>query len=119
MKLDEDGKNGGDEDDHDPEEITVDQRYDLALAKDLISAGPFAPGDAVSFEITVTNEGSLDASNVEVTDRAETGLSFTSANVPSGVTDNGDGSFVIADLAAGQSISFEVTYTIASDFMGT
>ena len=35
MKLDEDGKNGGDEDDHDPEEITVGQRYDLALAKDL------------------------------------------------------------------------------------
>ena len=76
----------------------MDQRYDLALAKEIVSAGPFEPGDAVSFEITVTNEGSLDATNVEVTDRAETGLSFTSADVPSGVTDNGDGSFVIADL---------------------
>ena len=31
--INEDGKNGGDEDDHDPAEIPIGQTFDLALAK--------------------------------------------------------------------------------------
>jgi uncharacterized repeat protein (TIGR01451 family) len=107
------------EDDQDDETIEIEQTYDLALTKDLLSAGPFAQGDDVTFTITVTNEGSLDAANVEVTDRPEAGFTFAGANVPAGVTNNGDGTFVIASLPQGGDVSFEVTYTISATFQGT
>ena len=48
------------------ETIDIDQTYDLALAKTLLSAGPFQQGSVVIFNIAVTNEGSLDAADVIV-----------------------------------------------------
>ncbi len=107
------------EDDQDDVTVPVQQAYDLALSKSLANVGPFSQGSNVVYTITVTNEGSLNASNIEVTDRPETGLTFTSANVPAGVTNNNDGTFTIASLAQGASISFEVTYTISATFQGT
>ena len=73
-EIDEDGLNGGDEDDHDPEEIVVGQTFDLALVKQLSTDGSFAPGDAVSFTITVYCQGSLDATDIAVVDYIPTGL---------------------------------------------
>ncbi|MFK8162426.1 MAG: SdrD B-like domain-containing protein, partial [Lewinella sp.] len=99
--------------------ICLTDKYDLALSKNLVSNGPFSAGGEVSYSITIDNEGTLDAANVEVTDRPETGLSFVSANVPVGVTDNNDGTFTVVSLPAGQSISLEVTYVIAENFTGT
>ena len=63
----------GDEDDHDPETIIVQDGtdlYDLALRKTLSSStpGPFAIGDTVTFDIEVFNQGNVDALNIEVTD---------------------------------------------------
>ena len=59
----ETGNNGGDEDDHDPAEIAVEQTFDLAIDKTLNGAtpGPFTPGSTVTFSIEVTNEGTVDA----------------------------------------------------------
>ena len=62
------------EDDQDEEEVPVEQVFDLALNKVLATAGPFMPGDAVSFTINIYNQGSLDATNIEVVDYIPTGL---------------------------------------------
>jgi uncharacterized repeat protein (TIGR01451 family) len=107
------------EDDQDEVTIPVDQTYDLALSKSLSSAGPFTQGSTVTYTITVTNEGSLNAANIEVTDRPETGLSYAGSNLPAGVTYNGNDQFTIAALAQGASISFEVSYQIGATFQGT
>ena len=50
--------------------------YDLALTKVLVSSGPFAAGDTVTFRIFVTNQGTIDAGagNVTVTDYVPTGM---------------------------------------------
>jgi len=51
----------------------------LALAKRVntsVSPGPYAPGNAVVFTITVINQGTLDAKNVQVTDYIPAGLTL-------------------------------------------
>ncbi len=72
--VDEDGMNGGDEDDHDPADITVidpvNDQFDLALTKTL-SAGQAANvgnGATVTFDITVVNQGNVAADNIELVD---------------------------------------------------
>ena len=49
MPGDEDAST--DEDDHDPASVIIGQVFDLALTKELSSAGPFAAGDTVTFTI--------------------------------------------------------------------
>jgi uncharacterized repeat protein (TIGR01451 family) len=56
-----------DEDDEDTVDVPFDF-YDLALTKTLASTGPFYPGDTLSFDIEVFNQGTLDANNVQITD---------------------------------------------------
>ncbi|MBP7273198.1 MAG: DUF11 domain-containing protein, partial [Saprospiraceae bacterium] len=67
--------------------------FDLALTKILSRAGPFVPGDTVTFQYTVINQGQIDAYNVGLTDY-----------IPSGLTLN-DGDWVLAGTNA--------TYTLA------
>ena len=117
-EIDEDGKNGGDEDDHDPSEITIEQVFDLALRKTTASAGPFAPGDNVTFSIEVINQGSIDATDVQVSDHIPSGLTLT------------DGSWMdnagiatlntpIPSVPAGESRTVNITFAIDADFVGT
>ncbi|MEZ5048533.1 MAG: hypothetical protein R2766_02665 [Saprospiraceae bacterium] len=53
-------------DDYDPAEITVQQVFDLALIKTFASSSttPIVPGSTVTFDLTVYNQGTLDAYNV-------------------------------------------------------
>ena len=81
----------GDEDDHDPAPITV-EFFDLALTKVYTSDtlgdtgdGIIAQGSDVTFTITVTNQGDIDASSFEVTDYLPAGFSLNDA----AWTDNG------------------------------
>ena len=121
-ETDEDGDGDGDDDDEDDVDLTVEQTYDLALTKTLTNTGdaPFMQGDLLTYTITVTNEGSLNAANVVVTDTPGTELSFVGSDVSgTNVTDNGDETFTVASLAQGASVSFEVTYQIDPTFQGT
>ena len=119
--VDEDGDMNGDDDDEDEVIISIDQEYDLAIDKSIVTAGPYAQNSVVTFTITVTNEGSLDASNVEVTDTPQTGLTYVSSNaaILPNVTEVSDGIWTIADLDNGLTQSIEVTYMIDADFQGT
>jgi len=94
---------GGDEDDNDPENVFV-EIFDLALIKTL-SAGEDArvyPGETVSFDITVTNQGSVPASDILITDY-----------VPAGLTANGSSAITIAGpLAPGASEVVSIEFTV-------
>ena len=77
--------NADDVDDYDPAEIAVDQTFDLALAMVVAESGPFVPGDKVTYTITVHNQGSLDATDVEITDTPPVGMmtvSYTHLTLP-------------------------------------
>ena len=67
-EIAEDGTAGGDEDDHDQAAITVAQGFDLALAKTLATGqnATVNAGDTVNFTITVSNQGTLTATNTEL-----------------------------------------------------
>ena len=62
-----------DEDDQDPETFPLSQIYDLALDKTLNTTAttlPVYPGDSVTYTHTVYNQGTVPASNIELTDTA-------------------------------------------------
>jgi len=76
---------------------------DLVTAK-AITAGAGFPsvGDTVTFEITVTNNGTDDASGITLTDVLPAGLTPTIDNgtVSTGIYNSGDGTWIITNLAA-------------------
>ena len=107
---------GGDEDDHDPETITlVDGVFDLALRKTTITEGPFAIGDDVTFNIRVRNQGNIDATNIEVTDYIPTGLTLND----SAWTQSGNNATrVIPTVLSNTNQDITITFTINSDATG-
>ena len=85
--------------------------FDLALIKQLedgTNLATVAPGDSVTFTITVENQGAVDAANIELVDFVADGLTLND----DAWTDNGDGtaslSTPIAALAAGESTSVNI-----------
>ena len=122
--LDGDHKNNPDEDedDHDFEEITVRPAliFDLALRKVLPSGEKnptVRPGDSITFEIKVYNQGNVDATDIEIADTIPDGLSLNDTNWSEAV---GVASLInpIAALAAGDSTSVTIVFTIDADFTG-
>lgn len=68
------GNEIGDEDDYDEAGVDI---YDLSLDKSRPNPLTFNPyGSVIQYDITVTNEGSLPASGIEVTDYIPCGLSY-------------------------------------------
>ncbi len=113
-----DGVPGTDEDDHDPSQIDVDQTFDLALRKTEISSGPYTQGSTVTFQIEVINQGSLDATNVEISDYIPTGLNLTDgawAQAGSIATRT-----IAGPIAAnGGTATVTITFQIDANFQGT
>lgn len=113
------GNDNNDEDDHDPDTINVMQTFDLELAKDcgVITPGPFSPGSMVSYDLTVTNTGTLNAVNVQLADYVPAGLELDDSNwtVNAGVATLND---PIDLVEAGSSVTVSINFVIADDFMG-
>ena len=67
------------EDDYDPEVIMIMQTFDLALTKTLNSSTvtPIVPGGTVTYDLTVYNQGTLDAFNIQLSDYTPTGLTLS------------------------------------------
>ena len=78
-----------------------------------------SPGDTVTFTLTLENQGTIDAANVEVVDYLPTGLTLTDPNW----TDNTDGTATlntpIPALAAGATTTVNITFTVNPDATGT
>ena len=54
-----------DEDDSDPVFVDI---FDLAQIKELVTPGPHAWGDTLTYAITVVNQGNIPSTNIEITD---------------------------------------------------
>ncbi len=108
--------NDSGEDDYDFAELSIDI-YDLSLTKTLtVPVSSFAFGQVISYDITVTNEGNVVASGIEVTDYISCGLSYEAANnsinwIIDPVT--GYASYVIpTDIAVGSSATVSILLTL-------
>ena len=89
------------------------------------------PGSNTVFTITVYNQGTLDATAINITDYIPTDMSYTAiGSTASGalttvdgatanLTNNGDGTFVLDALGFGDEVSFDIGLTISSTFLGT
>ncbi len=117
--VNQDGTNGGDEDDHDPAEVTIDF-YDLALRKVSVGNGPFQPGQDVTFNITVLNQGTLPSGAITITDYIPAGMSLSSADNNGWVAGTGNRvSRNITNVTASNSITVPLVLTISQNFTGS
>jgi len=107
-----------DQDDHDIAVLSVSPTVDVDLAKAVFEADGTTPatsvrrGDTLIYVLTVTNGGPDDATNVTVTDKLPTGLTYVSDNAPGATYDSASGLWTIGDLANGASISLSITATV-------
>ncbi|MEM1214874.1 MAG: hypothetical protein AAGJ82_04275 [Bacteroidota bacterium] len=106
-------------------QITVNAcSFDLALRKQLSSSQTvFRPGDLVSYDLTIFNQGVVDAFDIDVADYFDNDeLTFSSfSSTPatgfsSGAPNAWD--FTIDELAAGQQLTVTITFMINVNFVG-
>lgn len=83
---------------------------DLVLTKS-VDKSEAAIGDTLNYTITVKNNGKGDAENVTVKDffDGKGTLNFVAMD---GVTDNGDDTYTIASVKAGESVTLNFTYVV-------
>ena len=95
------------------ESIVVNDAADLVTVKSL-SSGDSTPeeGDSVTFQITVTNDGAAQATNVSLTDSLPTGITFASSTVSQGTYNPATGSFTIGTLNEGDIATITLTGTV-------
>ncbi len=90
--LDSDGMRQDDDidsDDYDPASADVVQIFDLALKNELSSSytGPIRYNDLLEFKITVCNQGTIGAKDVEIASYLPDGFSFSISDNPSWIID--------------------------------
>ena len=95
------------------ESVVVDANADLVTEKTLLSgdATP-AEGDAVTFQISVTNNGAAQATGVSLTDQLPAGITFTSSSLSQGTYDSATGLWTIGTLNEGAVATIELTGTV-------
>ncbi|MEO1624682.1 MAG: Ig-like domain-containing protein, partial [Bacteroidota bacterium] len=95
------------------------ESFDLALRKRLADAEAdrrVYPGQIITFAIEVYNQGTLDATNIEILDYIPNGLSLADADWNNNA--NGTASFTISSLAAGASTTVEVSLRVEQRSVG-
>ncbi|MBP7930447.1 MAG: hypothetical protein KA110_10845, partial [Acidimicrobiia bacterium] len=99
---------------------TAPSVYDLALVKLLKTSGMVSPGDTVTFEVSVRNQGEVSSGSVTVTDTLPAGLTFDAAKSP-GWTDLGGGVLahdVASNIAVGGTYTIELSATVDANASG-
>jgi len=96
-------------------QVTVEE-FDLALRKVLADGEDerVYPGEDVTFTIEVFNQGTIDASNVEVTDYIPDGFVLNDA----AWTGGSSATTIIPFIAAGSSESVDITLTVTATAAG-
>ncbi|WP_255076982.1 SdrD B-like domain-containing protein [Lacihabitans sp. CCS-44] len=113
------GKTGGDEDDFDISTINISSIpvYDLALQKTLLNPGPYYPGSTVTYKIDVYNQGTVMATEVEITDYIPTGLVLADPDwtqVGSRAIYNNPNLVILA----GQMVPLTIDFVVSPSFSG-
>ncbi len=102
-----------DEDDHDPAEINV---FDLALRKTVAEGGPFLVGDTAIFNLTVFNQGNVDAFNIELIDYVNSGFVFSPGANTGWAAQGGNAVYTISGpLVAKDSIVIPINLIVQLD----
>ncbi|MBK8721379.1 MAG: DUF11 domain-containing protein [Saprospiraceae bacterium] len=109
-----------DEDDEDPAIAIINQTFDLALTKKL-AAGQSSTvnlGDNVTYTITVYNQGTIDATQINVVDYIPSGMTL---NDPNWTLSGSIATYntPIAYLAKGSSVNVNITLKLDPTFTGT
>ena len=92
---------------------------DVEIAKS-DNPDPVIAGTQLTYSITVANNGTLDATDVVVTDTLPVGVSFVSDSLPAPECSEGPVGTLICnldDLPAGEVTSFDITVAVASDIL--
>ncbi len=74
-----------------------------------MTPGPFSTGSTVTFDITVFNQGNVDANGIQITDYIPAGLTLSDTNW---VKTGNIAQRVIPTIAAGLSVKVSITFTI-------
>lgn len=85
---------------------------DLAITK-VASATEVDNGDQVTYTLTASNQGAIDATNVVVTDLLPTGAAYESHS--GGDYDSGSGVWAVGDLAPGASAQLTIVATLSGE----
>lgn len=85
--------------------------YDLALDKS-VSTKSAKVGDIVTYTLKVWNEGDAKATNVTVKDTLNAGVAFVTYATATGNYDPATNLWTIGDLAAGDTVTLEITVKI-------
>lgn len=104
-----------------------DERVDLSLLK-AVSAGPYAPGQNITYTLTVTNATDCTkagvfagpcstATNVTIADAFPAQLTFVSAN-PAAAFNSATNVWTVGNLAPGASATIQITATIKTGTIG-
>ena len=84
---------------------------DLSVVKTVNNSHPIV-GTNVEFTIVVTNNGTLDATGVYVTEMLQSGYTYVSSTVTAGTYDNATGTWTIGSIISGGTETLTVTATV-------
>ena len=106
------GNDNGDQSENDEDNLTIPTPgVDVAIMKTVDNTSP-AILDEIKFTITATNQGSLNATTVEVLDVLPKGYTFKSATVSSGVYDINTGIWSVPTIVMNSSETLVMTVTV-------
>lgn len=113
----------GDQSEDDEDAIAVAPlQADLSLIKTIVGGNttPFV-GEAISFEIAITNDGPDDATNVRVVDQLQSGYSYVSYTATAGTYNVGSAFWDVGTLANGatETLTINVTVNAAGNHTNT
>lgn len=91
----------------------MNDTLDLAIMKTVSSASPQL-NSQVTFQVTVTNQGSLDGTGVQVRDALPAGLSYVSATATRGAYNPTTGLWNVGAIAQGTSETLTLVATVTS-----
>jgi len=111
-----DGVAATDQDNHDPALLDV---FDLALKKTIdpasVSNSGYSTGQNVVFNITITNQGTITAQNIQITDTIPCGLTFNPTQSVAWVLASPLATYTVpGPLAPGQSITVPINLLVNS-----
>ena len=98
-----------DEDDADPELVSI---VDVALAKNIVTPGPYMFGQSVIFEIVVYNQGNINVKNVVVNDFIPAGYSYLPSNNPTWSETSGTATTIVGNLPALSDTTIQIVLKI-------
>jgi uncharacterized repeat protein (TIGR01451 family) len=91
---------------------------DLTVTKTVDDAAPHE-GDAITYEVFVTNAGPDDATGVQVTDTLPAGLSIVSTSATQGSYHQATGVWDVGSLAVGETAGLQIRARVESGTAGT